>query len=298
MNRLGHAGRPEPRLAGHDEGRARRQRGADHLLALLGARDLQRAPQRSRRGAAAAAEERRRGDGDLRARLHLAGRCRLEHGGDRAAAEAAGRSSPATPPRSRPGSSAGGPSTRCRAPRSRRWPITSITSARSPASTTSASAATSTASRRVVEGLEDVSNYPDLTAELLKRGYTDEDVKKVLGLNVLRAWRGAEQVAARLQKTRGPSTRHHRGARQVSRRTAILARIAIVASTAAIELGMGRVPLCKCGYVKAWHGVVMSSENFAAPERLVHALTRHSRDRVLRAVLAGRAAPADWARAS
>ena len=42
--------------------------------------------------------------------------------------------------------------------------------------------------------------------ELLKRGYSDEDVKKVIGLNVLRAWRGAEQVAARLQKTRGPST--------------------------------------------------------------------------------------------
>ncbi len=58
----------------------------------------------------------------------------------------------------------------------------------------------------VVEGLEDVSKYPDLTAELLSRGYKDEEVKKVLGLNVLRAWRGAEQAAARLQKTRGPST--------------------------------------------------------------------------------------------
>ena len=51
-----------------------------------------------------------------------------------------------------------------------------------------------------------MSKYPDLTAELLRRGYTDDEVKKVLGLNVLRAWRGAEQVAARLQKTRGPST--------------------------------------------------------------------------------------------
>lgn len=58
----------------------------------------------------------------------------------------------------------------------------------------------------VVQGLEDVSTYPDLTAELLRRGYSDEDVKKVIGLNVLRAWRQAEQVAARLQKTRGPST--------------------------------------------------------------------------------------------
>jgi len=59
---------------------------------------------------------------------------------------------------------------------------------------------------QVVQGLEDVSKYPDLTAELLKRGYKDDEVKKVLGLNVLRAWRQAEQVAARLQKTRGPST--------------------------------------------------------------------------------------------
>ena len=58
----------------------------------------------------------------------------------------------------------------------------------------------------VVEGLEDVSKYPDLTAELLGRGYKDDEVKKILGLNVLRAWRGAEQAAARLQKTRGPST--------------------------------------------------------------------------------------------
>jgi membrane dipeptidase len=59
---------------------------------------------------------------------------------------------------------------------------------------------------QVVQGLEDVSKYPDLTAKLLERGYKDEDVKKILGLNVLRAWRQAEQVAAGLQKTRGPST--------------------------------------------------------------------------------------------
>lgn len=58
----------------------------------------------------------------------------------------------------------------------------------------------------VVQGLEDVSKYPDLTAELLKRGYSDADVKKIIGQNVLRVWRQAEQVAARLQKTRQPST--------------------------------------------------------------------------------------------
>ena len=58
----------------------------------------------------------------------------------------------------------------------------------------------------VVQGLEDVSTYPALTAELLKRGYSDDDVKKVLGLNVLRAWRQADRVAADLKKERGPSS--------------------------------------------------------------------------------------------
>jgi membrane dipeptidase len=54
-------------------------------------------------------------------------------------------------------------------------------------------------------GLEDVSKFPDLVAELLRRGYSDEDVRKVIGGNVLRVMREAEQVAVRLQKTRPPS---------------------------------------------------------------------------------------------
>jgi len=58
----------------------------------------------------------------------------------------------------------------------------------------------------VPAGLENVSTYPALTAELLRRGWSDDDVKKALGLNLLRAMRGAEAVAARLQKTRPPST--------------------------------------------------------------------------------------------
>jgi membrane dipeptidase len=55
-------------------------------------------------------------------------------------------------------------------------------------------------------GLDDVSTFPRLTAELLRRGYSDDDVKKVIGLNLLRALRQAEQVSARLQRERGPST--------------------------------------------------------------------------------------------
>src|SRR5687768_17085341 len=58
----------------------------------------------------------------------------------------------------------------------------------------------------VPSGLEDVSKYPALTAELLRRGWPEEDVRKALGLNVLRVMRRAEDVAARLQKQRQPST--------------------------------------------------------------------------------------------
>jgi len=54
-------------------------------------------------------------------------------------------------------------------------------------------------------GLEDVSTYPALVAELLRRGYSDEDVKKLLGLNLLRVMRRNEEVAARLAAERGPS---------------------------------------------------------------------------------------------
>lgn len=46
-----------------------------------------------------------------------------------------------------------------------------------------------------VTGLEDVSKYPMLTAELLRRGYTEEELGKILGLNVLRVMRKAEHVS-------------------------------------------------------------------------------------------------------
>lgn len=56
-------------------------------------------------------------------------------------------------------------------------------------------------------GLEDVSTLPDLFVELLRRGYSDEDIKKIAGLNVLRVMRESEAMAARLQEERGPSYR-------------------------------------------------------------------------------------------
>lgn len=55
-------------------------------------------------------------------------------------------------------------------------------------------------------GLEDVSRFPYLTAELLRRGYSDADVGKILGGNLIRVMRQAETVAARLQSERAPST--------------------------------------------------------------------------------------------
>jgi membrane dipeptidase len=57
----------------------------------------------------------------------------------------------------------------------------------------------------VPEGLEDVSTYPALTAELLRRGYKEDQIKKILGLNILRVMRAVEKTSARLQQTRAAS---------------------------------------------------------------------------------------------
>ena len=56
-------------------------------------------------------------------------------------------------------------------------------------------------------GLEDVSTFPQLFAELIRRGWSDADLRKLAGRNVLRAMRAAEATAARLQQERQPSTR-------------------------------------------------------------------------------------------
>lgn len=48
-------------------------------------------------------------------------------------------------------------------------------------------------------GLEDVSKFPDLVAELLRQGVNDYDVIRVIGGNILRVWKEADEVAAKLQ---------------------------------------------------------------------------------------------------
>ncbi len=58
----------------------------------------------------------------------------------------------------------------------------------------------------VTQGLEDVSKYPHLFAELVRRGWSDAELRKLAGENVLRVLRQAEAVASRLQKVRPPST--------------------------------------------------------------------------------------------
>ncbi len=57
------------------------------------------------------------------------------------------------------------------------------------------------------DGLEDVSRFPALLVELSRRGWSEADLGKVAGENVLRALATAEAVAHRLQRERQPSTR-------------------------------------------------------------------------------------------
>ena len=57
----------------------------------------------------------------------------------------------------------------------------------------------------LIQGLEDVSRYPYLVAELLRRGWSEENIAKLTRNNLLRVFGQAEETARRLQLERPPS---------------------------------------------------------------------------------------------
>jgi len=57
----------------------------------------------------------------------------------------------------------------------------------------------------LIEGIDDVSGFPNLIAELVRRGWSDENLAKLSRGNLLRAFEETERVAARLQQARPPS---------------------------------------------------------------------------------------------
>ena len=57
----------------------------------------------------------------------------------------------------------------------------------------------------MVEGLDNVTKFPELFAELLHRGYSEEDLKKIASGNLLRAMRVMEETAVRLSDIEQPA---------------------------------------------------------------------------------------------
>lgn len=65
---------------------------------------------------------------------------------------------------------------------------------------------------RLPEGLEDVSKYPDLVAELLRRQWTEAEVRGALAENLLRVFEAVEQVRSCLLHLALPQARHRQAA--------------------------------------------------------------------------------------
>ena len=51
-----------------------------------------------------------------------------------------------------------------------------------------------------ISGFNDHSEAPNVTKELLRRGYSEEEIRKIRGENLLRVWRDMEKVAKKLQE--------------------------------------------------------------------------------------------------
>lgn len=52
--------------------------------------------------------------------------------------------------------------------------------------------------RFLPEEIEDVTGYPNIIYELLKRGYSEEDIEKICGKNLIRVWQQVEQIAKQI----------------------------------------------------------------------------------------------------
>jgi membrane dipeptidase len=59
----------------------------------------------------------------------------------------------------------------------------------------------------VIQGLEDVSAFPNLFAELARRGWSEADLRKLAGENILRVMAKAQEVSMRLRRERAPSNK-------------------------------------------------------------------------------------------
>ena len=228
--------------------RARRSAGAGDLLALLGARAGRPSAQRARRRAAPGGAQRRRGDGQLQPRLRI--RC-TQRAGRRTRPPS--RRATAAPPYG--GLYIGQPERAkaalkaweqahpeaARDPQRRGRPHRSHP-ARSPASTTSGIGSDFDGIEEVPVGLEDVSKFPQLFAELARRGWSDADLAKLAGGNLLRALAGAEQAAAQLRKQRQASGATIANSMSRSRRTEGEAARASLQARAVLSCSITAVP--------------------------------------------------------
>jgi membrane dipeptidase len=51
------------------------------------------------------------------------------------------------------------------------------------------------------EGMEDCTHLPQITEALMRKGYSDEDIRKILGGNLLRVMEANERVSQEMQAT-------------------------------------------------------------------------------------------------